>query len=179
MQNTTDAMALNVSPCTGSVSSRSAVRKKSQVAPKLHRVATVRQEQDVSLRSVARRSGWTLSQVGALEDETRDLRISDLLRWQQVLKVPLCDLLSDPGTALSGPVLRRAQMLRLMKSVTSLVENVTTERGQHLVTMMRQQLVEMMPELELVSAWPAVGQRRSSHDVGRAAERSMRDELFR
>lgn len=179
MQKTTDAtMALNISPCTGSIGGRRGSRAKSKTSPKLHRVATVRQEQDVSLRSAARRSGWSLSQVGALEDETRDLNISDLLRWQQVLEVPLHDLLSDPGASLSAPVMRRAQMLRLMKSVTSLAENVKSERSQRLVTMMRQQLVEIMPELEQVTAWPSVGQRRSADELGRAAERSFGDEFF-
>ena len=40
------------------------------------------------------------------------------------------------------------------------------------------QLVELMPELEGVSAWHAVGQRRTLDEVGRVAERRMPDHLF-
>jgi hypothetical protein len=35
------------------------------------------------------------------------------------------------------------------------------------------QLLELMPELDGISAWPTYGQRRGSEEVGRAAEQSM------
>ena len=37
--------------------------------------------------------------------------------------------------------------------------------------MLRDQLVELMPELEGVSGWPSVGQRRTMEELGVAAER--------
>jgi hypothetical protein len=41
-----------------------------------------------------------------------------------------------------------------------------------------EQLVEMMPELEQVNPWHAVGQRRSLDELGRAAERQFSDDYF-
>ena len=146
--------------------------------PQLHRIATVRAEQGVSLRSASRQMGRTMSTVRMQEDETQDLRISDLIGWQKVLGVPLQDLLVDPGPPLSAPVMERARMVRLMKTAAALQENVSSVGAQRLATMLIQQLIEIMPELEHVSAWHSVGQRRSLDEYGRVAERRVSDDLF-
>lgn len=146
--------------------------------PRLHRIATVRAEQGVSLRSVSRQLGRPLATVRAEEDETNDLRISDLMRWQKVLRVPLQDLLVDPGSPLSTPVMERARLVRLMKTAAALKENVKAVGAQRLATMLIQQLVEIMPELKEVSAWHSVGQRRSLEEYGRIVERRISDDLF-
>ena len=138
---------------------------------RFHRVATVRREQEVSLRSAARRAGWSLPEVRAKEDETRDLCVSDLLKWQQVLDVPLLDLLLDPEPTLSRPVMERARLLRLMKTVLALREIVSGARSQRLVSRLVGQLVEIMPELENANAWPSVGKPRQTDEFGLIAER--------
>ncbi len=148
------------------------------VRPRLHRLATVREEQGVSLRSVSRQLGRTLSAVRAQEDETVDLRISDLMRWQQVLGVPLQDLLIDPGAPLSRPVMERARLVRLMKTAASLKENVKSVGAKRMATMLVQQLIEIMPELKEVSAWHSVGQRRSLEEYGKVVERRISDDFF-
>ena len=119
-----------------------------------------------------------MSTVRAQEDETQDLRISDLMRWQKVLGVPLQDLLVDSETPLSRPVMERARMVRLMKTAAALKDNVEDESSQRMVTMLIQQLVEIMPELEEVSAWHSVGQRRSLDEYGRIVERRISDDFF-
>ena len=119
----------------------------------LHRIATVRHQQGVSLRSVARQMGRTVSYVRAQEDETEDLKITDLARWQKMLGVPLQDLLVDPDPPLSKPVMERAKLVRIMKTAAALKDNVKSEGAQRLATMLIQQLIEIMPELEHVSAW--------------------------
>ena len=40
------------------------------------------------------------------------------------------------------------------------------------------QLVELMPELEEVSAWHSVGQRRTQEEMGRIVERTIPDSFF-
>lgn len=145
---------------------------------KLHRIAAVRREQGVSLRSVSRQIGRTMSTVRTQEEETEDLRLSDLRLWQKALGVPLQDLLVDPDPPLSRPVMERAQMVRLMKTAAALKENVESEGSQRLVTMLIEQLVAVMPELEEVSAWHSVGQRRSLDEYGRIVERRISDDFF-
>jgi transcriptional regulator with XRE-family HTH domain len=145
---------------------------------KLHRVASVRQEQGVSIRTAARQLGHTLAAVRSQESEETDLRISELMRWQQILNVPLADLLVDPGSALSRPVMERARLIRLMKTAAAIRESVKSAGASRLATMLVEQLLEIMPELAEVSAWHSVGQRRSLDEYGRIVERRMRDEWF-
>jgi transcriptional regulator with XRE-family HTH domain len=145
---------------------------------RLHRVGTVRRQQGLSLRSAARQLGKDVRNVRHDEEEETDLRLSELYGWQQVLGVPLVDLLVDPGTALSRPVLERARMVRIMKTVKALVDHVETKSARRLVQTLQTQLVEIMPELEEVGAWHTVGQRRSLDEFGRAAERVVPDDVF-
>lgn len=145
---------------------------------KLHRIATVRQEQGVSLRSVSRQMGRTMSTVRAQEDEHEDLRISDLIQWQKVLGVPLQDLLVEGEPALSRPVMERARLVRLMKTAAALVESVQSDGTKRMAEMLVRQLIEIMPELEEVSAWHTVGQRRSLDEYGRIVERRISDDFF-
>ena len=89
---------------------------------RLHRLSDVRQQQGVTLRNVARRLGVEISVVRRQEQETCDLRISDLLGWQEVLEVPIAELLVEAEGQLSGPVLERSRMVKLMKTAAAIRE---------------------------------------------------------
>lgn len=144
----------------------------------LHRIAEVRQEQGVSVRSAARRMGLSMQDVRAQEQACQDLRISQLQQWQQVLDVPLADLLIDTAGPLSTPVSQRAHMLRVMKTAKALAESSHEAPVQRLTAMLISQLIDVMPELKEVSAWHSVGQRRTQDEMGRIAERTIPDSLF-
>ena len=107
-----------------------------------------------------------------------DLRLSQVHQWQQVLEVPLADLLLDSDGPLSTPVSQRARMLRVMKTVKALAESAHEQPVQRLATMLINQLVELMPELQEVSAWHSVGQRRTQEEMGRIVERTIPDSFF-
>ncbi len=145
---------------------------------RLHRIAAVRQQQGVSLRAVSRQMGTEIRRLRQEEEETADLRLSDLYRWQEALDVPLSELLVEPGTSLSQPVMERAQLLRLMKTATSILENSRAPGVRRMAQVMVEQLVEMMPELKTVSGWHTVGQRRRLDEYGRVVERSISDDAF-
>ena len=83
----------------------------------LHRIADVRRRQGVSVRSAARRMHTSIDQVRRQEDPSCDMLVSELLRWQQALEVPVSDLLVESEAPLSEPVLTRARLLRIMKTV--------------------------------------------------------------
>lgn len=140
------------------------------VRPKLHRLATVRKQQGVSLRRVAQHLKCDVRQVRQEEDEHSDLTISRLYAWQEVLDVPVADLLTEPSPPLSRPVLERARMVRIMKTVASIMERSESQAIRRLAENLVQQLLEIMPELEGVTAWNSVGQRRSLGEFGRIAE---------
>ena len=144
----------------------------------LHRIQEVRQQQGVSLRSAARQMSSTTARVREQEKPTSDLTLSDLLKWQSVLDVPLVDLLHDVDSPLSRPVMERAQMVRLMKTAAAIAEQAEADGVQRLAKMLTEQLVSMMPELSEVSAWHSVGQRRSLDEYGRVVDRRLGDDFF-
>jgi transcriptional regulator with XRE-family HTH domain len=144
----------------------------------LHRIAEVRRRQGVSLRSAARRLSTSMDQVRRQEDPACDMPLSQLYRWQRALEVPVTDLLVDSDAPLSETVLSRARLVRVMKTVRAIQDSTSTVAIQRLATMMEQQLIELMPELKEVSAWPSVGQRRSASELGRAVERVLPESFF-
>src|SRR3990172_8472827 len=147
-------------------------------SPCLHRIAEARRRQGVSLRSVARRLNKSAEQVRQLEEPTSDMLVSELYQWQQALEVPIVDLLVDCQAPLSQPVLTRARLLRIMKTVRAIRETTKCVSIDRMATMLEQQLLEVMPELKDVSAWHSVGQRRSHDEAGRTAERVIPDSFF-
>lgn len=153
---------------------------------RFHRVASVREQQGLSLRSAARQMGMEIREVRRQEQETTDLNLSELYRWQQILGVPIGELLDDNGSPLSRPVMERAHLVRIMKTVKTLKEKaeIDDEVGPmsapiaRLAETLINQLVEIMPELSEVTSWHTVGQRRSLIEFGKAAERMISEEMF-
>lgn len=98
-----------------------------QFSEPTNRIRHVREQQGVSLRTAARRMKTDMRTVREQENEFSDLRISQLKKWQEVLDVPLIDLIAEPGGPLSRPVMERAKLLRIMKTAVSIAENATEE----------------------------------------------------
>lgn len=165
---------------TGRTDSRSPPPPPNRAASegRLHRIASVREQQGVSLRAVSRQMGTEIRRLREQEDEAADLRLSDLYRWQEVLDVPVEELLVEPGTTLSQPIMERARLLRLMKTATSILESSRSPGIKRMAQVMVEQLVEMMPELESVSGWHTVGQRRRLDEYGQVVERCVSEDAF-
>lgn len=142
---------------------------------RLHRIAEARQRQGVSVRTVARRLGTSMDQVRREENPCFDMSLTELYQWQAALDVPVVDLLVEDDAPLSTPVLTRARLLRVMKTVRSIQRTNKCVSIERLAAMLEQQLVELMPELKDVSPWPSVGQRRGHDELGRTAERIIPD----
>ena len=157
---------------------RLSINKKQSSRRPFHKISDVRQRQGVTLRNVARRLGVEMALIRKQEKPDSDLRISDLLRWQHVLDVPLAELLEDSADQLSGPVLVRSRMVKLMKTAAAIREQVGDSAGSQLVSQLIGQILEMMPELADITPWHTVGQRRTLDDVGRTARDTVPDDLF-
>ncbi len=145
---------------------------------RLHRLATVRRREGVQRRTVARHLGIGSREVRRQEDETSDLRISELTGWREVLGVPLAELLVDLDNEFSPPVQARAQLLRVMKTAKSILEKADHEQIRRFAQRMIDLLTEVMPELHDVGPWHNVGQRRTSDELGRIAIRPFSEDLF-
>ncbi len=144
----------------------------------LHRVGTVRRLQGISRRTVARRLDVDVASIKLQERETSDMSLSRLYEWQEVLDVPISELLIDTDDPLSAPVLKRAQLVRVMKTALAIHEATKQAPIRRMAETLIDQLREIMPELEGVGPWHAVGQRRRRDELGRAAERRLSENVF-
>jgi hypothetical protein len=143
---------------------------------KLQQLGEARRRQGLSVRCVAQRLNKTIGEVRAQEDPCADILLSELYRWQAVLEVPTEELLDEPTDALSTRVLTRARMLRVMKTARALRAQARSEAEHRLARLLISQLIEIMPELKEVAAWPTVGHRRTADELGRIAERPIPDD---
>jgi transcriptional regulator with XRE-family HTH domain len=153
-------------------------RKSAPNSKQLQQLGEARRRQGLSVRCIAQRLGMSVGEVRAQEEEDADLLLSELYRWQSVLEVPLEELLSDPQDALSPKVLMRARMLRVMKTAQAMSAQARSESERRLAKLLISQLVEIMPELKEVAAWPTVGHRRTADEMGRIAERTIPDDFM-
>jgi hypothetical protein len=143
---------------------------------RLQKLSEARRRQGLSVRCVAQRLGRTVSEVRAQENESSDLLVSELYRWQAALEVPIEELLEEPHDALSTSVMTRARMLKVMKTTQAIRRQARTEAERRLARLLTEQLLEIMPELKEVAAWPAVGHRRRADEIGRIAENPISDD---
>jgi transcriptional regulator with XRE-family HTH domain len=144
----------------------------------LHRLATVRRQQRVSLHAVARRLGIGVEAVRQQECETSDLPLSALYGWQSVLDVPIAELLVEPDDGLPSSILLRSQLVRLMKTVQTISEKAKQESVRRMAQTAINQLVEIMPELAEVGVWNIGGRQRRRNELGVAAHRRLSDDVF-
>jgi transcriptional regulator with XRE-family HTH domain len=143
-----------------------------------HRLAAVRRSQGISRRTIARRMNLDLTEVRRQEDQQSDLPLSVLFEWQKALDVPLAELLIESGGELSRPLRQRAQLVRLMKTALSLFEEADDGPPRRVAQSLVEQLIEVMPELQHVTAWNVVGKRRRASELGVTAFRRLSDDLF-
>lgn len=136
----------------------------------LNRIHHIREQQGVTLRTCARRMKLDMRSLRAQEQPEADLKISQLRKWQEVLEVPLADLVEETDVPLSRPVMERARLVRLMKTVMTISESADKPAIQRLAQTLVEQLCEIMPELRGVASWHSVGQRRTLDELGRTAE---------
>lgn len=144
----------------------------------LHRLAEVRRIQGLSQRTVARRLRLDMASVKQMEREDTDLPLSALYQWQKALDVPVSELLVEADEPLSTPVMKRAQLVKLMKTAMAIKERSGQPAIQRMAELLVNQLVEIMPELAQVTPWHAVGKRRSQSELGQAAIRQISDRML-
>ena len=144
----------------------------------LHRLGTVRRLQGISRRTLARCMSVDVTVIRQQEEETSDLPLSVLFAWQKVLDVPVAELLVESGDSLSGPLMQRAQLVRLMKTALAILEQADSEITRKMAQTLVDQLVKVMPDLQGISALHAVGKCRRLDEVGMAALRTLSDDIF-
>jgi hypothetical protein len=75
-------------------------------------------------------------------------------------------------------VLKRAQLVRLMKTVLAIREASGEEPIRRMTQTLIDQFLAIMPELEGVAPWHTVGRRRRRDELGIAAQRRLGEDAF-
>ncbi|QDV70315.1 hypothetical protein Poly24_40360 [Rosistilla carotiformis] len=138
-----------------------------------HRIRIVREQQNVTIRTVSRRSGVPMRDLREQEKPSTDVPMSVLLCWRDALDVPLSELLIEPDMRLSQSIAHRAKLVRMMKTILTLCEHGGDQRTQRLTTMLHEQMLELMPELTEVTGWPSFGSRRPQDELGRIGQQPI------
>lgn len=144
----------------------------------MHRIREVRENEGITIGAMARRMKRTVSELKRQECEDADLRLSEIYRWQSALKVPLMELLAEPGYGVSAEIRHRAGLTRVAKTARSLLRSSRTPATQRLAESLVEQLVEIMPELEEQGAWPDRGVPKAATELGRVAEQVVDSHWF-
>ncbi len=144
----------------------------------LHRLAEVRRQEGLKLRTIARRLGIPVAKVLEQERPATDLRLSDLYRWQDALGVPVSELLEESGYGLSRQTKLRATLVRIIKTVRSIQESARQRSIRRMGQTLAEELIEIMPELEGIVAWPKDGQKRGAGEPGQAYVRGIGFDVF-
>jgi transcriptional regulator with XRE-family HTH domain len=142
---------------------------------RLHRVATVRRQEGMSKRSVARKLKVSIRDVDELENEFRDLSIETLYRWAAVLKVPVIELLLPLSEETPTYLKQRGQLVQMMKTVEMLRKEQHSTTVKRLIGNLRRLLLAIMPELVEVRAWPKDGAARCNDRISRIELHVVRD----
>lgn len=155
---------------TGGTPSASHAKGGAASSRAMHRVREVRREQGISIKRASQHLGVSVEEARRQEEPTTDLTMSQLFAWQKLCETPIADLLVEPDCELSGPVLARARMVRVMKTVQAIMERTGQVSVKRLAQTLVNQLVELMPELKGVSSWHAVERRQSCNQNARILE---------
>lgn len=139
-------------------------------AKPMHRIAEVRMQQGLSLRAISRRTGIDVRELKQQESPDANISLADLYKWRDALDVPIENLLVDHDQELSEPIQKRAAMVKIMKTVVALTEVASSPRISRLTEMLREQMIDLMPELAEIGGWPNYGSRRPPEQQGRIAE---------
>ena len=139
---------------------------------KYHRLAEVREQEQVSRATIAKRLGVSVTTIRQ-QEESSDATLSTLFAWQQALKVPFDELVVEPSQALSRSLETRARLIKVAKTVLLLLEQSEDITVQNIAQQLVDLLVDTMPELTNVTAWPSHGQPRDSSDFPRIQARTI------
>jgi transcriptional regulator with XRE-family HTH domain len=157
---------------------KNGVKHDDRSQPQLHRIQQICTQQDISIRSLGKRMNLTASEVRRQQEPSCDLRLSSLYRWQRALNVPAAELLMESGDGLSAPIHLRARLLRMMKTIVTILAEPQPDRTANLIQNLKTDILAVMPEVENVDRWHGSGCGRGEHDLAAAVLRQIDDALL-
>lgn len=143
----------------------------------LHRIPEILEREQVSIRQAARQMGVTVRNAKSQMQRQYDLSLGELDAWSKAIGVPVTELLAVSFDKKRCAACHRAQLVQIMKTVRTLEQKRLSQAAQVLIARLKEQLVDLMPELDTVRGWPIVGQQRTESELGAVAARNLASEF--
>ena len=137
----------------------------------LHRLAAARRQRHVSRQHLADGLHVDLETLRELEQAQSDFPLSLLYRCQEVLNVPLHELLVDAPDSSALPPAARAKMADWLRTVAMILKQAKQPAVCRLAHNLVNQMVELMPELKDLAAQYEAGNEQLLDSHGRAVRR--------
>lgn len=144
----------------------------------LHRLGAIRKMRKLSLADVAQRLQLTCEEAKRQEQGESDLTLRDLYRWQQLLKVPVSDLLSDVEEPLALPAVKPEKLSPALQMALLILQQTKQPGIRRMAHTLVDQLVELSPELKRVAEEHTAGQSHRFDEQGRAMKGSLPVDFF-
>ena len=145
---------------------------------RLHRLGDVRRRKRISRKTAAEQLHVDVDAVRRQEHETADLLLSTLYQWQQLLAVPVTELLVDSHDPLALPNANRRKMATLFQTVLGILKQSKDPKARRMAHTLVDQLIEVMPDLQTVAARHGFGRRRCLDAEGRVPTGPLPIDLF-
>jgi transcriptional regulator with XRE-family HTH domain len=119
----------------------------------VHQVELARHCKGLSRRDVARRMDVDLNEVKRQENETTDLRLTELYRWQEALDATLPELLTGDHDPISTPEIDSRRMAKMLNATTEIRKTTNQSQVHRLAQMLLWQLGELSPQMDGLRQW--------------------------
>jgi transcriptional regulator with XRE-family HTH domain len=144
----------------------------------LHRLGAIRKMRKLSLADVAQRLHLTPEEAQRQEQSATDLTLRDLYRWQQLLKVPLAELLAEPDETLGLPAVKPEKLSPALEVALLILQQTKQPGIRRMAHTLVDQLVELSPELKRIAEEHTAGQAHRLDEQGRAMKGALPVDFF-
>jgi transcriptional regulator with XRE-family HTH domain len=145
---------------------------------RLHRLAAARRARKLSLREAARQLDLNVEDVKRQEEATQDLSLSEFYRWQQLLNLPVEELLVETESPLPRPTVRREILTKMIQTVLTILRQTKQPAIRRMAHTLVDQMVDLHPELRAMADAQSAGRQHLLDDQGRAVKGPLPVDFF-
>ncbi|GEM_PF-4915771 len=114
---------------------------------RLHRLATARHRQGITLEQLAQQMNAPVDKIAQEEDEARDLRLSALYRWGEILGLPITELVVEREDPLEQHREQVAKLQMIWRMAQSLTRQPILPPERRLIGSLIRQLDDLLTDL--------------------------------
>ncbi len=144
----------------------------------LHRLSAVRKLRRLTLSEVARELRLPYEEARRQEQGSCDLALSQLYRWQQLLQVPIEDLLVDHDDSLGVPAVKTETLAVVLEVALQIIARTRQAGIRRIAHTLVDQIIELSPELKRIADAHTAGQAHLFDEQGNALKGDLPVDFF-